>query len=81
VRYRPRRMTGPDWRLVTAAAVSPATIGVLALAGNRTLGWTASPLHWPGFDFLPALAVLTLLAPVLLRPRTALRGPLEMAHV
>lgn len=65
VRYRPRRMTGGDWALVGVSALAPVTIALLDLAGDSSLHWVATtPLAWPTFHVLPALAIALLLAPL-----------------
>ncbi len=65
VRYRPRRMTGADWGLVAVSALAPITIALLDLAGDSSLGWVAAtPLRWPTFNLLPAVAIALLLAPL-----------------
>lgn len=63
VAYRPRAMTGPDWAVVVISLVAPAGLGALALAGDPTLSWTASPLRVPGFSPLAALALACLTVP------------------
>jgi energy-coupling factor transport system permease protein len=65
VRYRPRRMAGADWALVCVSAIAPVTIALLDLAGDSSLRWVAAtPLAWPTFHVLPALAIALLLAPL-----------------
>ncbi|HUF83099.1 MAG TPA: hypothetical protein VMQ81_00760 [Acidimicrobiia bacterium] len=65
VRYRPRRVTGADWALVGVSALAPVTIAFLDLAGDSSLRWVAAtPLAWPTFHVLPALAIALLLAPI-----------------
>lgn len=63
VRYRPRRMGRRDWAVTATSLLAPAGLGALALAGDGTLTWTASPLHPPGFSPLAALALAALTAP------------------
>ena len=63
-RYRQRRITRADWTLAAVALTAPLLVGLLALSGNGTLAWHASPLHWPTFDPLVGLALLPLLAPL-----------------
>lgn len=63
-RYRRHRMAGPDWAMAAAALATPLLIGVLALGGDTSLVWRASPLRWPTFDPLVALALVPLLAPM-----------------
>ena len=61
--YRPRRMESRDWALMAGAVLAPAGLGVLALSGDATLTWTASPLHLPGFSPLAAVALAALTVP------------------
>ena len=71
-RYRPRRLTRGDWLVIGISGLTPAAIVLLDLAGDTSLRWTAStPLAWPTFHLLPALALACLLAPLLplRRPR------------
>ena len=63
-RYRRRSMAGPDWAMAAAALAAPLLIGGLALGGDSSLVWRASPLRWPTFDPLVALALVPLLAPM-----------------
>ena len=71
VRYRPRRMARPDWAVTAISLLAPAGLAALALAGNETLTWTASPLHLPGFSPLAALALGALTVPAWRLPSPA----------
>jgi energy-coupling factor transport system permease protein len=73
VRYRHRRMSRADWGMVALAASAPMLLGILGLAGNDSLVWTATPLRWPTFEPLVALSLLPLLAPLLRLPAPAAR--------
>ena len=65
VRYRPRRITGADWWLMAVSVLAPVTLALLGVAGDDSLRWTATtPLRWPTFQVLPALAIALLLFPV-----------------
>jgi energy-coupling factor transport system permease protein len=64
VRYRPRRLTGTDWMLVAVSLAAPGVLALLTVVGDGSLTWDASPLRWPTFQLLPALAIGLLLAPV-----------------
>ncbi len=65
VRYRPRRMTRADRALIAVSLLAPAALALLDAAGDSTLRWTAAtPLTWPAFHLLPALAIGLLLAPL-----------------
>jgi energy-coupling factor transport system permease protein len=75
-RYRPRRMTGADWGLVAVSCAAPAALALLAIAGDSSLTWDASPLRWPAFHAVPAIAIGLLLAPLARRPaRPAVGAP------
>ena len=62
-RYRPRRMTRRDWGMVAGTLLAPAGLAALALAGDTTLTWSASPLRLPGFSPVAALAIAALTIP------------------
>ena len=66
-RYRPRRMTAADWLAALATIAAPVAMAVCSIAGDGSLFWYTSPLRWPTLDVLPALALLPLLIPVMLR--------------
>ena len=66
--YRRRRLTAADWGLIATVAVAPVVLSVVSAIGNDTLAWFASPLRWPRFDPVVALALLPLLAPLVRRP-------------
>jgi energy-coupling factor transport system permease protein len=65
--YRRRPMQRSDWLLIGFAFLAPVTLSVVAAVGNDTLAWYASPLRWPRFDPVVAIALLPLLAPLLRR--------------
>ena len=62
-RYRPRRMAASDWAVVAVSLLAPAGLAALALAGDDTLTWAASPLEVPGFSPVAALALAALTIP------------------
>jgi energy-coupling factor transport system permease protein len=64
VRYRPRRLTGADRAVVAVSLAAPVLLALFALVGDESLTWDASPLRWPTFQLLPALAIALLLAPL-----------------
>jgi hypothetical protein len=68
VRYRPRRLTGIDWMVIAVLLAAPGALALLTIAGDDSLTWSASPLRWPTFQLLPALAIGLLLAPLAHRP-------------
>lgn len=68
VRYRPRRMKAGDWAIAGACLLAPTGLSLLAIAGDDTLVWTASPLRLPAFDLLAVVALAALLAPAFRRP-------------
>ena len=69
--YRRRSLTRADWFMIAAAATTPVLLAVASALGNPTLSWNASPLAWPRFDPLIALALVPLLAPLVRRPAHA----------
>jgi energy-coupling factor transport system permease protein len=78
-RYRHRKMVAADWTMVGIAAGAPLLLGLLGLAGADSLQWYASPLHWPEFEPLAALALVPLLAPLLRTPVTVAPPTVELA--
>jgi len=64
-RYRPRRMGAADWAVALAVLGAPALLAVASLAGESSLTWAASPLHWPPLHVVPAVALAPLLLPIL----------------
>lgn len=67
-RYRPRRMSVIDWCLAASTLFAPVAMASCSVVGDNSLVWFANPLSWPALHVLPALALLPLLAPVLIRP-------------
>lgn len=63
VRYRPRRMTPADWAVATLCLAAPAGLSLLALAGDGSLVWTASPLRLPALNVLAVLSLGALVSP------------------
>lgn len=70
-RYRPRRITSADWVVMGVSIAAPVALALLSLAGDNSLAWNTSPLVWPAFHLLPALAIAALLAPIVRRPALA----------
>ena len=68
-RYRHRRMAPGDWAMVAGSLVTPLVIGIVGLAGEDSLAWVPSPVHWPTFQPLVALALVPLLLPLTRVPR------------
>jgi energy-coupling factor transport system permease protein len=68
-RYRHRRMTTVDWAMAGGALGAPLILGLMGLVGEDSLTWTTSPLHWPTFEPLVALALIPLLVPLVRTPR------------
>jgi energy-coupling factor transport system permease protein len=68
VRYRARRLTRGDRVMIAVSLAAPAALALLTVAGDGSLTWSASPLRWPTFHVLPALAIGLLLAPLARRP-------------
>ena len=70
-RYRPRTMQPADWAVAASSLLAPAGLAALAVAGDTTLAWTASPVRAPGFNPLAALALAALTVPALRVPPLA----------
>jgi energy-coupling factor transport system permease protein len=68
-RYRHRRMASADWVVVACALAAPLLVGLLGFGGEDSLIWTTSPLEWPTFEPLVAVALVPLLAPLTRTPR------------
>ena len=64
-RYRRRSLTNADRLTVAVALVAPTGLALLAVAGDSTLAWTATPLRVPGFEPVAALAIAALAVPAL----------------
>ena len=69
--YRRRRLGRLDAMLIGTVLISPFVLGAFSATGNSSLAWFASPLVWPRFDVVVALAFLPLLAPLLVLPQPA----------
>lgn len=67
-RYRPRPFTLADWTVVAISLAAPAALALLSGLGDDTLRWSTSPLAFPEFAVLPALAVVLLAAPAIVVP-------------
>ncbi len=67
-RYRPRRMSFADWCVAAGVLLAPVAMATCSIAGDTSLVWFASPLAWPALHVLPAMALLPLLAPVVIKP-------------
>ena len=67
-RYRHIRMATADWLLAGVSLLSPLLLGFVAIVGNDSLVWYASPLVLPTFDPVVALCLVPLLAPLLRLP-------------
>jgi len=64
-RYRARRWSRADRVTAAMSLLAPAGLAALALAGDATLAWSATPLRTPGFEPLAALALGALAVPAL----------------
>ncbi len=73
--YRPRQLQAADWLLMAVVVLSPLALGVLTAADNPTLAWYASPVTWPRFDPMVAMALVPLLAPLTRRAKVHADSP------
>lgn len=64
-RYRARSLTSVDRLVAACSLLAPVGLAALALAGEPTLAWSATPLRVPGFEPLAALALAALAVPAL----------------
>jgi energy-coupling factor transport system permease protein len=79
-RYRPRRLTRSDRALIAVSVAAPGVLALLIVLGDESLSWGASPLRWPAFHLLPALAIGLLLAP-LSRRLAPMRAPRSVSEL
>ena len=63
VRYRRRRMSLSDWRVVALVWIAPVVLAALTLAGDTTLLWPGPALAIPGLNLVAVLAISTLAVP------------------
>jgi energy-coupling factor transport system permease protein len=63
VRYRPRRITALDGRVMAAVLVAPIGLALLGAAGDHSLTWTPTGSSFPPFHPLVVLVVLALSVP------------------
>ncbi|HUP70694.1 MAG TPA: hypothetical protein VM142_12895 [Acidimicrobiales bacterium] len=80
VRYRPRRMKGDDWAVAGVCLLAPAGLALMALAGDDSLVWSASPLRLPALNVSAVLALAALVAPAVCRPERSSPGADESTH-
>ncbi len=62
-------MASADWVMVACVLATPLLVGLFGFAGEDSLVWHTSPLHWPTFQPLVALALVPLLFPLTRTPR------------
>ena len=67
VRYRPRRLTALDARIMAAVLAAPAGLALLGALGDHSLSWTPAQPGFPPFHPVVALVLLALAAPALVR--------------
>jgi energy-coupling factor transport system permease protein len=67
VRYRPRHMTGADYLVCAGSVATPVALAIISLAGDSSLSWATSPLHWPALHVFPVVALVGLMTPLLRR--------------
>jgi UDP-N-acetylmuramyl pentapeptide phosphotransferase/UDP-N-acetylglucosamine-1-phosphate transferase len=65
VRYRPRKLTALDARVMAAVLVAPIGIGTIGIIGDRSLRWSPSEHGLPPFHPLVAALLLALIVPTL----------------
>jgi energy-coupling factor transport system permease protein len=74
VRYRPRRLTAMDRKVMAAVAIAPIGLAVLGSFGDRSLRWVPTGHGLPPFHPLVVIALLALLVPVFVGPSEARRS-------
>jgi energy-coupling factor transport system permease protein len=67
VRYRPRRLTALDGRVMAAVLVAPIGLALLGAFGDHSLKWAPTASGLPPFHPLVALVLLTLCVPAIVR--------------
>jgi energy-coupling factor transport system permease protein len=65
VRYRPRRLTALDGRVMAAVLVAPLGLVILGAAGDHSLTWAPNGAGLPPFHPLVVLALLALSVPAI----------------
>lgn len=75
VRYRPRRLTALDIRVMGAVLVAPIGLALLGAAGDHSLTWTPTGASFPPFHPLVVLALLALSVPAVVGSSAALSQP------
>jgi energy-coupling factor transport system permease protein len=65
VRYRPRRLTALDGRVMAAVLVAPLGLSVLSSIGDHSLTWVPTGSSLPPFHPLVVLLLLALATPAL----------------
>jgi energy-coupling factor transport system permease protein len=63
IRYRRRRLTPADWRVVALVSIAPIVLGVLTLRGDASLLWPGPVLGLPGLNLLAVVAISALAVP------------------
>lgn len=76
-RYRPRTATRLDVAIGVTCLLGPVGLIVLGALGDGTLHWAPYPIAFPPFSIWPALCIATLAAPLLVRPRPIVVGPVD----
>ncbi|HEX4492319.1 MAG TPA: hypothetical protein VH914_14005 [Acidimicrobiia bacterium] len=64
VRYRPRRLTALDARVIAIVLAAPIGLGILGLAGDHSLRYSPSEHGLPPFHPIVLVVLLALLVPV-----------------
>jgi energy-coupling factor transport system permease protein len=65
VRYRPRRLTALDARVMAAVAIAPLGLAVLGAVGDRSLRWVPTGSSLPPFHPLVVVLLLALVTPAI----------------
>jgi hypothetical protein len=60
-------MTGADYLVCAGSVATPVALAIISLAGDSSLSWATSPLHWPALHVFPVVALVGLMTPLLRR--------------
>ena len=75
VRYRPRRLTPLDIRVMAAVLIAPIALAIIGAVGDNSLTWVPTGASFPPFHPLVVLALLALSVPALVGSARALEQP------
>ena len=75
VRYRPRRLTALDVRVMAIVVVAPLGLALLGSLGDHSLSWVPTGTSFPPFHPLVVVALLALVAPAVVGGVSPVKEP------